>query len=86
MDDGIGFLDHSGADHMRLFFDLLKQESASYDFHGHDVEMPDDAARIAELIAADLGWSESSDWVGSQVVVRDTAGKLLFAVPIVVAA
>ena len=29
----IGFLDHSGADPMRLFFDLLKQESPSYDFH-----------------------------------------------------
>ena len=64
---------------MRLFFDLLKQESPSYDFHGHDVGKPDDAAQIAELIAADLGWSESSEWVGSQVVVRDTAGKLLFA-------
>jgi hypothetical protein len=86
MDEAIGFLDDSGADPMRLFFDLLKQETPSYDFHGHDVGEPDDAAQIAELIAADLGWSETSDWVGSQVVVRDTAGKILFAVPIVEAA
>ena len=42
---------------MRLFFDLLKQESPSYDFHGHDVGKPDDGAQIAELIAADLGCS-----------------------------
>jgi len=71
---------------MRLFFDLLKHESPNYDFHGHHVRKPDDAAQIAELIAADLGWSETSEWVGSQVVVRDTAGKMLFAVPIVGAA
>jgi hypothetical protein len=86
MDEAIGFLDDSGADPMRLFFDLLKQETPSYDFHGHDVGKPDDAAQIAELIAADLGWSETSEWVGSQVVVRNTAGKILFAVPIVEAA
>ncbi len=71
---------------MRLFFDLLKRESPSYDFHGHHVRNPDDAAQIAELIAADLGWSETTEWVGSQVVVRDTAGTMLFAVPIVGAA
>ena len=86
MDEGIGFLDHSGADPMRLFFDLLKQKCPSYDFHGHDVGKQDDAVQIAELIAADLGWSETNDWVGSHVVVRDTAGKLIFAVPIVEAA
>ena len=68
---------------MRLFFALLKQESPSYDFHGHDVGKPDDAARIAELIAADLGCSETSEWVGAQVVVRDIVGQLLFAVPVV---
>jgi hypothetical protein len=70
---------------MRLFFDLLKQESPSYDFHGHDVGMPDEAAQIAELIAADLGCSETSEWVGAQVVVRDIVGQLLFAVPVVAA-
>ena len=52
---------------MRLFFDLHKQESPSYDFRGHDVAKPDDAAQIAELIAADLGCSETSQWVGAQV-------------------
>ena len=71
---------------MRLFFDLLKQEIPSYDFHGHYVRKTDDGAQIAELIAADLGWSETSEWVGSQVVVRDTAGKILFAIPVVEAA
>ena len=86
MVEGIGFLDHLGADTMQLFFDLLKEEIPSYDFHGHHVRNPDDALQIAELIAADLGWSETSEWIGSQVVVRNTAGKILFAVPIVEAA
>jgi hypothetical protein len=61
---------------MRLFFDLLKQESPSYDFHGHDVEKPDDAAQIAELIAADLGWSETTDEGGE---VTSSGGRFLSA-------
>ena len=68
---------------MRLFFDLLKQKCPSYDFHGHDVGKQDDAVQIAELIAADLGCSETSEWVGAQVVVRDIVGQLLLAVPVV---
>ena len=71
---------------MRLFFDLLKGESPSYDFHGHDVGISDDTAQIAEIIAADLGCSETSEWIGAQVVVRDIVGQLLLAVPVVGAA
>jgi hypothetical protein len=41
---------------------------------------------MAELIAADLGFSEDSDWVGSQVQVRNVVGEMLFAVPVLAAA
>ena len=41
---------------------------------------------MAELIAADLGYSEDNDWVGSQVQVRNVAGEMLFAVPVLAAA
>ncbi len=71
---------------MRLFFDVSKQQASSYDFHGCQFGRPQDAAQMAELIAADLGCSENNNWVGSQVKVRDAAGKTLFAVPVLVAA
>jgi Domain of unknown function (DUF6894) len=71
---------------MRLFFDVSKQQTPTYDFHGKDLSSPEDAARTADLIAAGLGSSETNDWTGSQVQVRNAAGDVLFAVPILVAA
>lgn len=71
---------------MRLFFDVLNEQSRSYDFHGLDFSEPEDAAKMADLIAADFGCSETDDWLGSQVCVRDAAGKTLFSVPILLAA
>jgi hypothetical protein len=87
MDDGVGLYSRlSGAASMRLFFDVFKQQTPSYDFHGRYFGRPEDAAQMAELIAADLGFSEDNDWVGSQVQVRNAAGEMLFAVPVLVAA
>jgi Domain of unknown function (DUF6894) len=71
---------------MRLFFDVLQQQIASYDFHGLDFGRPEDATQMAELIAADLGCSENNDWVGSHVKVRDVVGKTLFTVLVLSAA
>jgi predicted NAD/FAD-dependent oxidoreductase len=71
---------------MRLFFDVMKQASHAYDYHGGDFVRPEDAAQMAELIAADLGLSETGDWVGSQVVVRNAAGETLFSIPVRLAA
>ena len=48
---------------MRLFFDIFKQQTPSYDFQGRYFSRPEDAAQLAELIAADLGCSEDNDWV-----------------------
>jgi Domain of unknown function (DUF6894) len=76
----------AGESSMRLFFDVLSQQSQSYDFHGGEFCTPEDATQMAELIAADLGISETSDWVGSQVLVRNDAGEVLFLVPVRLAA
>jgi hypothetical protein len=40
---------------MRLFFDVFKWQTPLYDFHGRYFGKPEDAAQMAELIAADLG-------------------------------
>jgi hypothetical protein len=71
---------------MRLFFDVLKQQSRTYDYQGRDFGRPEEAAQMAELIAADLGVSDTDDWVGSQVQVRTAANEMLFSVPVLSAA
>jgi len=87
MDDGVGLYSQlSGAASMRFFFDVFKQQTRSYDFHGRYFSKPEDAAQMAELIAADLGYSEGNNWVGSQVQVRNAAGQMFFAVPVLAAA
>jgi len=71
---------------MRLFFDVFMQHASSYDYHGRYFGRTEDAAQMAELIAADLGFSENDDLIGSQVRVRNAAGETLFTVPVLVAA
>jgi Domain of unknown function (DUF6894) len=71
---------------MRLFFDVHKQQSSTYDYHGRDFGSPEDAALLAELIAADLGVSDTDDWVGARVLVRNADGEMLFSVPVQAAA
>lgn len=71
---------------MRFFFDVLSQHSRTYDYHGHDFGAPEEAAQMAELIAADLGVSDTDDWVGSQVQVRNAANEMLCTVAVRAAA
>ena len=71
---------------MQFFFDVFKQQSPSYDFHGRYFSKSEHAVQMAEFIAADLGCSEDNDWVGSCVQVRNATGEMLFAVPILSAA
>jgi hypothetical protein len=70
----------------RFFFDIVSVQSHQYDFRGRHFLRSDDAVKMAELIAMDLGSSETDDWKGSHVKVRDTAGQTLFSIPIVLAA
>jgi hypothetical protein len=71
---------------MRVFFDVLSSQSRFYDFKGRYFDKPEYAADMAELIAIDLGNSDTDDWVGSQVQVRNVAGDTLFSIPVLKAA
>jgi hypothetical protein len=71
---------------MRLFFDVFREDSRCYDYHGHIFHKREEATQMAELIAVDLGCSETDNWVGSHVQVRNAAGYTLFSVPVMVAA
>ena len=71
---------------MRYFFDVLGAKSRAYDFHGHYFDKPEDASNMAELIAMDLGCTESDDWAGSHVQVRNAAGDTLFSTPVLIVA
>ena len=71
---------------MRLFFDVFCNDSRDYDFHGRDFTRAEDAAQIAELIAVDLGCSETADRIGSHVQVSNAAGQKLFSIPVLAAA
>ena len=71
---------------IRFFFDVVSTQSRRYDYHGRNFSRQEDAANVAELIAMDLGCSETDDWIGSHVHVRNVAGDTLFSVPVVLAA
>ena len=71
---------------MQLFFDIEHQDSRCYDYHGDDFGRPEDAAEMAELIAVDLGCSETADCIGAHVQVRNVIGEKLFSVPVLEAA
>jgi hypothetical protein len=70
---------------MRLFFDVIKQQCPRYDFHGRDFSRTEEAAQMAELIAVDLGCSETDNWVGSVVTVRNSTGETLYTFPVLMA-
>jgi len=68
----------------QFFFDIVSAHACSYDFRGHNYCSPEGAAHDAELIAMDLACSETDEWIGSQVQVRTTAGRLLFTAPVTI--
>jgi hypothetical protein len=71
---------------MRYFFDVVKQHSRTYDYKGREFHGPEEAAQMAELIAVDLGISETGNWIGSQVQVKNADDEVLFSVPVSAAA
>ena len=71
---------------MRFFFDILKPHSRSYDYQGREFVRPEEAAHMAELIAADLGVSDTDDWSGSLVQVRNAANEMVCSIPVCAAA
>jgi hypothetical protein len=66
----------------RYFFDLAIKSYVQYDFQGRDLEQPDQAREMAELIALDIECTEGEEMGGAEVQVRNIGGQKLFSVPI----
>jgi hypothetical protein len=66
----------------RFFFDFFSAASHFYDYHGRTFSVSAEARDMAELIALDLACSDTGNWAGYEVRVRDTAGVTLFSIPV----
>jgi hypothetical protein len=66
----------------QYFFDLVSQQRIQHDVRGRDLATPEEARRLAELIAIDLATGPEDQWAGWSVAVHDADGRELFAVPI----
>jgi hypothetical protein len=70
----------------RYFFDLVNKQRCQHDVRGRELPTPEQARRLAELIAVDLATGPEDQWAGWSVAVRGADGLELFAVPIQVLA
>jgi hypothetical protein len=66
----------------RYFFDVVGEQRSELDYRGRFLPAPEDAFRIAELIALDLGMKSDDEWNGWSVTVRDALGSQFFSVPV----
>jgi hypothetical protein len=66
----------------RYFFDLVGRQDRRHDFRGRELPTPEEALRLAELIAVDLATGPEEQWVGWNVAVHGTHGRDVFIVPI----
>jgi hypothetical protein len=66
-----------------FFFDIVTSKSVEHDFHGRKLATAEDARELAEMIALDMECcSGNSDWIATEVVVRDLAGVSLYSVSV----
>jgi hypothetical protein len=66
----------------RYFFDLVGQQRHQYDLRGRELSTPEEARRVAELIALDLTAGPEEKWFGWSIKVHGADGRELFAMPI----
>ena len=66
----------------RYFFDVAGKSDVQYDYRGRELERPDQAREMAELIALDIECIDSDGLAGAEVQVRNVGGQKLFSVPI----
>ena len=65
------------------FFDIVTSKSVEHDFHGRRLAKPEDARDLAEMIALDMECCVgNSDWIATEVVVRDLLGTSLYSVSV----
>jgi hypothetical protein len=65
----------------RYFFDLVGKRQDRRDFRGRELSAPEEAHRLAELIATDLATGPKEQWIGWGVAVHGEDGRTLFTVP-----
>jgi hypothetical protein len=66
----------------RYFFDVGTKGQIQYDYKGCDLSDSDQAKRLAELVALDVGCTQSDESDAVEVQVRDVKGRHLFSIPI----
>jgi hypothetical protein len=66
----------------RFFFDLVKPNARSIDFHGRYFSGPKDAHEHAQVLSMDLGCMNGDEWEGAEVEVRNDQNCRLFSVPV----
>jgi hypothetical protein len=64
----------------KYFFDVASKSYVQYDYRGRDLERPEQAREMAELIALDIECTDSEGLVGAEVQVRNIGGQKLFGV------
>jgi hypothetical protein len=65
----------------RYFFDVRAGTRIEYDYRGREFDHLDKAKEMAELIALDIGCSDSESTSFDEVQVRNVAGRRLFSLP-----
>jgi hypothetical protein len=66
----------------RYFFDVAARSCTHYDYKGRELDRPDQARDIAELIALDIECIDGDGTAGMEVQVRNAGGQKLFSIPI----
>ena len=67
---------------LRYFFDVATRTYVQYDYHGREINNPEQARELAELIALDIECTEGDDLAGGEIQVRNVRGEQLYSVPI----
>jgi len=67
---------------LRYFFDVATRTYVQYDYHGREINNPEQARELAELIALDIECTDGDDLAGGEIQVRNVSGERLYSVPI----
>jgi len=66
----------------RYFFDVATHAYVQYDYHWREIQKPEEARELAELIALDIECTDGDDLAGGEIQVRNVSGQHLYSVPI----
>ena len=66
----------------KYFFDVASKSYVQYDFRGRELERPEQARELAELIALDIECTDGEALANGEVQVRNVGGQKLFSIPI----